>query len=49
MIPFIIGLFMGGSIGFLITVLIIGTSTVNREREAYMEGFLAGQKGVQNE
>ena len=43
-IEFAIGMIAGGVIGTVFALFIAGESTVKREQEAYMEGFLAGKK-----
>lgn len=40
---FVIGLFIGATVGVGAISFIQGASMNNREQEAYMEGFLAGQ------
>ena len=46
MVPFIIGLFIGAITGFIISVFIAGASLMNKEQEAYMEGFVDGQNDM---
>lgn len=43
-IEFFIGMIAGGIMGTVFALFIAGESTVKREQEAYMEGFLAGKK-----
>ena len=40
----LVAIFMGALGGALISLFMCGASMASREQEAYMEGFIAGQK-----
>jgi len=47
-ICFLMGMFIGGMTGFILSTCLSASGDVNKEREAYEEGYINGINSVKN-